>query len=206
MMRFTSGMDREEGGAAMPDSGTSAGRTRSVPEEEPLAAEGSLGPNVLRAGGASAPASPGDGASTSTSARPDRARPGDHSAPGRLLQEQRTWLRTILVRIRDQSLRHLRADQRDVDREEPLPGDSARGSELPHRLLDRLRRGVPLVMWTDRRLRAPIRSDAPDLWCRRAWSPARVARELAIPKAAVVSWIKALPVPLRDSPDPGDPP
>jgi DNA-directed RNA polymerase specialized sigma24 family protein len=75
-----------------------------------------------------------------------------------------------------------------------------------HRLLDRLRRGVPLMMWTDRRPGAPIRSRALGLWCLRAWSPARVARELDIPEAAVMAWIKALPVQLRDSPDPGDPP
>ena len=188
----------------------------------------------------------------------------DRRGPGAF----RAWLRTILVRIRDQALRHLTADKRDVDREEPLPGDSARGSELhqlqtpaevrvprdeliegmnrvldfledrdqqllrlhyvdgltfeqvatrlgqnaaalrqrAHRLLERLRRGVPLVMWTDQRRWAPIRSQALGLWCLRAWSPARVARELDIPEAAVVSWIKALPVQLRDSPDPGDPP
>jgi RNA polymerase sigma factor (sigma-70 family) len=279
-------------------------------------AEGSLGPNGLRAGGASTPATPGAAASTSTGARLDRARRGDRSALGRLLQEQgswlraharrlwprrldpklspsdlvqgvhqeaarsigrcpsrnqpgfRAWLRTILVRIRDQALRHLTADKRDVDREEPLPGNSARGSELrgpltpaevrvpreeliggvnrvldfledrdqqllrlhyvdgltfeqvatrlgqdaaalrqrAHRLLERLRRGVPLVMWTDRRPGAPIRSRALGLWCLRAWSPARVARELDLPEAAVRSWIQALPVQLRDPPDPGEPP
>jgi RNA polymerase sigma factor (sigma-70 family) len=299
----------------MADGGTSAGRTRSVPEGELPAAEGSLGPNGLRAGDASTPAPPGAGASTSTGARLDRACRGDRSALGRLLEEQgswlwgqarrlwprrldpklspsdlvqgvnqeaarsigrcpsrnqssfRAWLRTILVRIRDQALRHLTADKRDVDREEPLPGDSARGSELhqpqtpaevrvprdeliaginrvldfledrdqqllrlhyvdgltfeqvatrlgqnaaalrqrAHRLLERLRRGVPLVMWTDQRRWAPIRSQALGLWCLRTWSPARVARELDIPEAAVVAWIKTLPVELRDSPDPGDP-
>jgi RNA polymerase sigma factor (sigma-70 family) len=280
------------------------------------AAEGSLEPDGLLAGDASTPASPGAGASTSTGARLARARRGDRSDLGRLLQEQdswlraharrlwprrldpklspsdlvqgvhqeaarsigrcpsrnrpsfRAWLRTILVRIRDQALRHLTAGKRDVAREEPLPGDSARGSELrgcltpaevrvprdeliggmnrvlelledrdqqllrlhyvdgltfeqvatrlgqnaaalrqrAHRLLERLRRGVPLVMWTDRRRWAPIRSRALGLWCLRAWSPARVARELDIPEAAVVSWIRALPVQFRDSRDPGDPP
>ena len=73
-----------------------------------------------------------------------------------------------------------------------------------HRLLERLRRGVPLVIWTDRRRWAPIRSRALGLWCLRAWSPARVARELDIPEAAVLAWIQAIPAQLVGSPDPGD--
>ena len=161
------------------------------------------------------------------------------------------------------ALRNLTADKRDVDREEPLPGDSARGSGLreartpaearvargelvewmdralayledrdqqllrlhylddltfeqvavrlnenaatlrqrAHRLLERLERGIPLLIWADRRRWAPIRSRAIGLLFLRAWSPPRVARELDIPEAAVRAWLLGLPVGLRDTPD-----
>jgi hypothetical protein len=153
--------------------GTSAGRTRSVPEEEPLTAEGSFGPNVLRAGDASAPASPGAGAFTSTSARPDRACRGDRSAPGRLLQEQGSWLRAQARRLWPR-------------RPDPTlsPSDLVQGGhQKAARSMGRF----------------------PSRRCLRAWPPARVALALAISEAVAVFWIKALPVPLRDSPDPGDP-
>jgi RNA polymerase sigma factor (sigma-70 family) len=180
----------------------------------------------------------------------------------------RAWLREILVRTRNEKLRHLTADKRNVDREESFPGGSERGSALPeprtpvgvrvardelirlmnhaldyledrdqellrlhyfdgltfeqiavrldqgpnaaalrqrsHRLLERLRRGIPLVTWADRRGGPSIRSQTLGLWCLRAWSPARVARELDIPEAAVRAWIQAIPAQLVDSPDPGD--
>jgi hypothetical protein len=73
-----------------------------------------------------------------------------------------------------------------------------------HRLLERLRRGIPLLTWTDRQGWPPIRSQALGLWCLRAWSPARVARELDIPERAVLAWIKTVPAQLVDSPDSGD--
>jgi RNA polymerase sigma factor (sigma-70 family) len=72
------------------------------------------------------------------------------------------------------------------------------------RLRERLRRGIRLLAWMDRRGWPPIRSQALGLWCLRAWSPARVARKLDIPEAAVRAWIKAIPTRLADSPDPGD--
>ena len=50
---------------------------------------------------------------------------------GRSKPSFRAWLRRILVRVRSQALRNLTADKRDVDREEPLPGDSARGIRAP---------------------------------------------------------------------------
>jgi RNA polymerase sigma factor (sigma-70 family) len=179
----------------------------------------------------------------------------------------RGWLKKILVRIRDQALRQVTAVKRNIGREEPLPGDSARGSALhethtpvesrvardeligrmncalvhledrdqellrlhyldgltfeqlavrleqghnaaalrqrTHRLLERLRKGIPLLTWSDGRGWPPIRSHALGLWRLRAWSPARVARELDIPEAAVVAWIEAVPVHLRESTDPG---
>ena len=62
----------------------------------------------------------------------------------------------------------------------------------------------PLLTWTDGRGGPPIRSQALGLWCLRAWSPARVARELDVPEAAVLAWIQAIPARLADSPDPGD--
>ena len=295
----------------MADGGTIAGQARSVPEGEMPVAEGSLRPGMPRADAASAPGSMGAGALSSTGAWLDRARGGDRSALGRLLQEQRSWLwwqarrlwprrldpklspsdlvqgvnqaaardigryigrskpsfrawlREILVRVRNQWLRNLTADKRDVDREEPLPGDSARGSGLrearnsaearvargelvewmdralayledrdqqllrlhylddltfeqvavrlnenaatlrqrARRLLERLERGIPLLIWADRRRWAPIRSRAIGLLFLRAWSPPRVARELDIPEAAVRAWLLGLPVGLRDTPD-----
>src|SRR5262249_48941269 len=42
----------------------------------------------------------------------------------------RGWLRGILKRVRNEALRYLTAKGRDVEGEEPLPGDSARGSGL----------------------------------------------------------------------------
>jgi DNA-directed RNA polymerase specialized sigma24 family protein len=72
------------------------------------------------------------------------------------------------------------------------------------RLRERLRRGIPLLSWADGRGGPPIRSQALGLWCLRAWSPARVARELDVPEAAVLAWIQAIPARLADSPDPGD--
>ena len=70
-----------------------------------------------------------------------------------------------------------------------------------HRLLERLERGIPLLIWADRRRWAPIRSRAIGLLFLRAWSPPRVARELDIPEAAVRAWLLGLPVGLRDTPD-----
>jgi hypothetical protein len=72
------------------------------------------------------------------------------------------------------------------------------------RLRERLRRGILLLTWMDRRGWPPIKSQALGLWCLRAWSPARVAQELDIPKAAVVAWINSIPTQLVDSRDPGD--
>jgi RNA polymerase sigma factor (sigma-70 family) len=72
------------------------------------------------------------------------------------------------------------------------------------RLRERLHRGILLLSWIDRRGWPPIRSQALGLWCLRAWSPARVAREMDIPEAAVRDWIKTIPTQLVDSPEPGD--
>jgi DNA-directed RNA polymerase specialized sigma24 family protein len=74
------------------------------------------------------------------------------------------------------------------------------------RLRERLSQGIRLLAWMDRRGWPLIRNQALALWCLRAWSPARVARELDnIPEAAVRAWIKTIPAQLVDSPDPGDP-
>jgi RNA polymerase sigma factor (sigma-70 family) len=72
------------------------------------------------------------------------------------------------------------------------------------RLRERLGRGILLLTWMDGRGWPPIRSQALGLWCLRAWSPGRVARELVIPEAAVQDWIKKIPTRLVESPDPGD--
>jgi RNA polymerase sigma factor (sigma-70 family) len=69
---------------------------------------------------------------------------------------------------------------------------------------ERLRRGILLLTWMDGQGWPPIRSQALGLWCLRAWSPARVAREMNIPEAAVLAWIKTIPARLVDSADPGD--
>ena len=186
----------------MADGGTIAGQARSAPEGEMPVAEGSLRPGMPRADAAQRRGSMGAGASSSTGAWLVRARDGDRSALGRLLQEQRrgcggrpagsgpgawipklspsdlvqgvnqaaardigryigrskpsfrAWLRRILVRVRSQALRNLTADKRDVDREEPLPGDSARGSGLREARTPaeaRVARGE-LVEWMDRAL------------------------------------------------------
>jgi hypothetical protein len=71
------------------------------------------------------------------------------------------------------------------------------------RLRERLQRGILLLTWIDGRGWPPIRSQALGLWCLRAWSPARVAQEMDIPKAAVVAWIKTIPNRLVEPPDPG---
>ena len=76
----------------MADGGTILGQARSVPEGEMPAGEESPGPGMPRADAASAPGSMGAGASSSTGAWLVRAREGDRSALGRLLQEQRSWL------------------------------------------------------------------------------------------------------------------
>jgi RNA polymerase sigma factor (sigma-70 family) len=72
------------------------------------------------------------------------------------------------------------------------------------RLRERLRRGISLLTWADGRHWPPIRSQVLGLWCLRAWSPARVARELDVPEAAVLAWIKTIPADPVDSPEPGD--
>jgi DNA-directed RNA polymerase specialized sigma24 family protein len=84
-------------------------------------------------------------------------------------------------------------------------GDNgARLRKQVQRLRERLHRGILLLTWMDRPGWPPIRSQALGLWCLRAWSPARVAREMDIPEAAVRAWIKAIPTQLVDCPDPGD--
>src|SRR4051794_24551849 len=76
----------------MADDGMIARRDRSDREGERSAAGGLLGKAGPRAGGATPWASPGAGDVTPTGVRLDRARNGDRSALGRLLQEERPWL------------------------------------------------------------------------------------------------------------------
>src|SRR5262249_34693820 len=142
------------------------------------AAEAARSPELPHAGDARSADLSGAGASTPTGAWLHRARGGDRSALGQLIEGQhswlkqqarrlwprrldrklspsdlaqvvnqeaarcidqcrsrdragfRGWLRGILKRVRNEALRYLTAKGRDVEGEEPLPGDSARGSGL----------------------------------------------------------------------------
>jgi RNA polymerase sigma factor (sigma-70 family) len=75
-----------------------------------------------------------------------------------------------------------------------------------HRLLERLRQGIPLLMAMHSRRWGPVRCRAIGWWHFRAWSRARVARELDLPEAAVAAWIRDLPIRIRDADDRGDKP
>jgi RNA polymerase sigma factor (sigma-70 family) len=70
-----------------------------------------------------------------------------------------------------------------------------------HRLLERLRRGIPVLRAIHRRHWGPVHCRAIGLWLFRAWSKARVARELNIPEAALAAWIVNLPNRIDDSDD-----
>lgn len=70
-----------------------------------------------------------------------------------------------------------------------------------HRLRERLRRGIPVLNWANQEGWRPIQCQAIGAWCLRTLKPARIAREMHIPEAAVMAWIRALPAHLRDSLD-----
>jgi RNA polymerase sigma factor (sigma-70 family) len=138
---------------------------------------------------------------------PDRRTPVEDRVAKR---EQIEWMNRALGYLEDRDQEILRLHHCDGLTFEQIAGRLDQGQnaaalrQRAHRLLERLRRGIRLVTWADRQGGPSIRSQALGLWCLRAWSPARVARELDIPEAAVLAWTKAIPAQLVDSPDPGD--
>jgi RNA polymerase sigma factor (sigma-70 family) len=70
-----------------------------------------------------------------------------------------------------------------------------------HRLLERLRNGIPLLRAIHQRHWGPVRCQAIGLCLFRAWSRTRVAQELDIPEAALVAWMVNLPGRIEDPDD-----
>jgi hypothetical protein len=124
--------------------------------------------------------------------------------------EQIEWMNRALGYLEDRDQEILRLHYFDGLTFEQIAVRLDQGSNAAalrkqvQRLRERLRRGIPLLSWADRQGGPSIRSQALGLWCLRVWSEARVARELDIPEAAVLAWIKAIPAQFVDSPDPGD--
>jgi DNA-directed RNA polymerase specialized sigma24 family protein len=144
---------------------------------------------------------------------PDGYEPRDPRTPagdGVATREMTDWMNRAMgyLERRDQEILRLHyingltfeqiADRPDQDH------NAAALRKRVQRLRERLRRAIPLLTSIDRLGWPLIRSQALGLWCVRAWSPARVARELDVPEAAVRAWIKTIPNQLVDSPDPGD--
>jgi RNA polymerase sigma-70 factor (ECF subfamily) len=139
---------------------------------------------------------------------PDGSGVGDGRTPPAdklAAQEEIAWLDRALTYLEpeDRELIRLRfTDGLTFDEIAARRGQNpARLRKRASRVLERLGRGIPVLRWMSHRDWPPLQCEAVGLRYVRAWRPARVARALEVPEAAVRAWILQLPDTLRDPPE-----
>jgi RNA polymerase sigma factor (sigma-70 family) len=133
---------------------------------------------------------------------PDPRTPVEHGVANR---EKIEWMNRAMDYLEDRDQEILRLHYCDGLTFEQIAAQLEQSPaalrQRAHRLLERLRRGIPVLRAIHQRHWGPVRCQAIGLLLFRAWSRTRVARELDIPEAALAAWIVNLPSRIDDPDD-----